>query len=276
VLTQLKKSHPGLEFKLTKIVTQGDRDKIASLDRIQGQGIFVKEIEEALLEKRIDLAVHSLKDLPIQTPSGLSLATVTMRLDPRDAFVSRGKKLAELPTGSVIGTGSPRRRVQLLTYRPDLKVKEIRGNVDTRLRKVINGEFDGIIVAAAAMIRLGWKDKVTEYLALEHFLPEIGQGALGIEIRAGDKEIAQLTQTLNHEPTWQSIIAERAFLQALGGGCRTPVAALATVNGNTLKLYGMVAYNGNIFKDSEQGSPLAPHLVGKRLANKLLKEAKTW
>lgn len=284
VLARLKEANPALEFKLTRIITQGDRDKTGSLDRIPGRGVFVKEIEEALLEKRIDIAVHSLKDLPTQIPSGLSLTAVTMRLDPRDAFVSPGKKLAELPPGSVIGTGSPRRKVQLLTYRPDLEVKEIRGNIDTRLHKVISGEFDGIIVAAAALIRLGWEDRITEYLALEHFLPEIGQGALGIEIRAGDKEIAQLTQTLNHEPTWQSIIAERAFLQALGGGCRTPVAALATVTGDTLRLQGMVVYNGNIFQDSEEGSPLTPHLVGKRLANKLLErgaaqfiaKAKVW
>ena len=270
VLTQLKENNPNLEFRLIKIVTQGDRYKATFLHQLPSRGIFVKEIEEALLEKRIDIAVHSLKDLPTQIPPALSLAAVTMRLDPRDAFISRGRKLTELPPGSIIGTGSPRRMAQLLTYRPDLEVKEIRGNVDTRLRKVVNGEVDGIIVAAAALLRLGWEDKITEYLPLEHFLPEIGQGALGIEIRAEDEEIAQLVRSLNHEPTWQSITAERTFIQALGGGCRTPVAALATVTGNILKLDGMISHSSKILRSSEEGSPLTAHLIGKRLADRLL------
>lgn len=270
VLTKLKEANPNLEFSLIKIATKGDRIKNLPFARIPGRGIFVKEIEAALLEKRIDIAVHSLKDLPTQIPIGLSLAAVTRRLDPRDAFVSRGKKLTELAPGSIIGTGSPRRKAQLLTYRPDLKVKEIRGSVETRLRQVLNGEVDGVIVAAAAMLRLGWEEMITEYLPLEHFLPEIGQGALGIEIRSGDEEIAHLVQSLNDEPTWQSITAERAFLQALGGGCRTPVAALATVTGNTLRIEGMVIQAGNILRGTEEGSPLNPHLIGRRLANKLL------
>ncbi len=270
VLSQLREIDPNLDFHLIKIVTRGDRAKNIPLDHLSGRGVFVKEIETALLEKRIDIAVHSLKDLPTQIPHGLSLVAVTRRLDSRDAFISRGKKLAELAPGSVIGTGSPRRKAQLLSYRPDLKVKEIRGNVDTRLRKVANGEFDGIIVAAAAMLRLSWEDRIIEYLPLEHFLPEIGQGALGIEIRAGDEETAQLVRTLNHKPTWQSVTAERAFLQALGGGCRTPVAALATVTDNTLRLDGMVIHPGSILKGSEEGSPLNPQLIGRKLANKLL------
>ncbi len=271
VLTQLKKHYPNLDFKLTKIITQGDRFKAVSLREMPGRGIFVKEIEEALLDKRIDIAVHSLKDLPTQIPPGLCLAAVTMRLDPRDVFVSKGKKLIELPPGSVIGTSSPRRIAQLLNYRPDLKVKEIRGNVETRLRKVDEGEVDGIIIAAAAMLRLGLEDKITEYLPLEYFLPEIGQGALGIEIRNGEDEIAELVQVLNHKPTWQSITAERAFLRILGGGCRAPVGALAIVSGNSLKLHGMVIQAGKIIQDFEEGSPSEANLIGIKLAKKLLK-----
>lgn len=275
VLAQLREANPNLGFRLTKIVTEGDRRKSISLDRIPSPGVFVKEVEEALLKRRIDVAVHSLKDLPTQIPAELSLVAVTARLDPKDAFVSQGKKLAELAPGSVIGTGSPRRTVQLLAYRSDLVVRGIRGNIDTRLRKLFDGEFDGIVVAAAAMIRLGLEDRITEYLPLEYFLPQVGQGALGIEIRSGDEEIAKIVQPLNHEPTWRSLIAERTFLRTLGGGCRAPIAALGTVTCGTLRLEGMIAGAKGILRASEEGSALAPEQVGRRLAQRLLEMGAT-
>jgi hydroxymethylbilane synthase len=237
-----------------------------------GIGIFVKELEEALLDGLIDLAVHSLKDMPTQIPSGLCLAAVTERLDPRDVLVSRGKRLEELASGAKIGTGSLRRSVQLGACRSDLEACSIRGNVDTRLRKVANGEFDGVILAAAALKRLGWEDRVSEYLSTEYFLPAVGQGALAIETRLDDKEAAKIVVYLNHLPTWQGITAERAFLRALGGGCRAPIAALGTVNGTTLKLEGMISdiSGRRILRSSDEGSTEVAEEIGDRLARKLL------
>lgn len=270
VLTTLANIYPNVEFSLTRIATRGDRQKTIPLDRVPGYGVFVKELQEALLDGRIDLAVHSLKDLPVRTPDRLSLAAVTRRLDPRDVLISRSRKLDELAPNSLIGTSSPRRTAQLLVHRPDLKVEGIRGNVDTRLRKVSSGEVDGIIVAAAAMIRLGLEDRITEYLPVEYFLPQPGQGALALEIRADDSEMLTLVQPLHHESTWQSVVAERSFVQAIGGGCSAAVAALGTVTGNTLRLRGMATRNGKPIYASEKGSALAPDEVAKRLAQRLL------
>lgn len=271
VLTTLASIYPAFEFSLTKISPIGDRRKTVPLDRIPVYGVFVKEVQEALLDGRIDLAIHSLKDLPVRTPDRLSLAAVTERLDPRDVLVARGRKLNELAPNSLIGTGSPRRTAQLLAYRPDLMVKEVRGNVDTRLRKVSSGEFDGMIVAAAAMIRLGLEDRITEYLPVEHFVPQPGQGALALETRADDSEMMTLVQRLHHKPTWLSVTAERAFLQAMGGGCSAAIACLGMVIGNTLQLQGMATRNGKPIYASEKGSALAPDEVAKRLAQRLWK-----
>jgi hydroxymethylbilane synthase len=272
VLTKLREADPGLEASLVKITTRGDRDSGTALDKFAGQGVFVKELEKALLDGEIDLAVHSLKDLPTEIPYGLFLAAATTRLDPRDVLISRAGKLAGLAPGSKIGTGSLRRSVQLLALRPDLEICGIRGNIDTRLRKVSEGEVDGIIVAAAALIRLGWQDKTTEYLPIEHFTPAVGQGALGIETRSEDKETASLASAINHEPTWQSVTAERTFLRALGGGCRAPIAALGIVSGGVLKLSGMVAsVDGvHILRATEEGNAQAPEQVGKQLAQKMV------
>ncbi len=273
VLSQLKEANPHLKFSLSKIVTEGDRNRRLSLDRMAGVGVFVKELEAALLDGRIDLAVHSLKDLPTEIPEGLYLAAVVERLDPRDILVSRSERLAELAPGSRIGTDSIRRTIQLVAYRPDLEVCSIRGNVDTRLRKVSSGELDGVILAATAMLRLGWADRITEYLPLEYFLPPAGQGALGMEIRANDEEIGEIVSRLNHQPTWQSVVAERTFLSALGGGCRAPIATLGTINGDTLNLMGMVsdASGKKILRASEEGSAATPEQLGIRLAHKMLK-----
>ena len=271
LLAKLREAFPGLKAGVVKIKTTGDRYRTIALDKFAGQGKIVKEQEKALLDRQIDLAVHSLKDLPTEIPDGLTLAAATARLDPRDVLVSRCGKLYELAPGSKIGTGSPRRAVQLLALRPDLQVCGIRGNIDTRLRKVAEGEFDGVIVAAAAMIRLGWEDRIKEYLPVEHFTPAVGQGTLGIEIRSEDKEIATLISKINDEPTWQAVTAERTFLQALGGGCRAPIAALGIVSANTLKLNGMVAsVDGvHILRATKDGSASTPEQVGKRLAQKM-------
>lgn len=271
VLTKLVGLYTDVEFSLTRITTTGDRQKTTPLDQIPGRGAFVRELEEALLDGRVDLTVHSLKDLPVQMPEGLILAAVTERLDARDVLVSQTGKLTELAPNSVIGTSSPRRTAQLLAYRSDLLVKPIRGNIDTRLQKVTDGEVDGIIVAAAGLIRLGWQDRITEYLPVEHFLPPAGQGTLAIEIRADNSEILELVRPLNHKLTWQSILAERAFLQAMGGGCSAAIACLGTATGDTLGLRGMAASDCGVLYASEEGSASAPEEVGKRLAERLLK-----
>jgi hydroxymethylbilane synthase len=267
VVASIREANPDIEVSISKIVTTGDRNR-----RVGGTAtaIFVKELEEALLDGRIDIAVHSLKDVPTEVPPGLRLLAVTERLDPRDALVA-SSGLNELAPGSRIGTGSLRRTAQLMSYRPDLRTYPIRGNIDTRLRKVSAGEFDGVIVAAAAMLRLGWQDRITEYLPLSDFLPAVGQGALAIEGRLDDKEIAELVFPLNNLPTWQGVIAERAFLHALGGGCRAPVAALGTVSGDTLRLEGMVASisDGRGLHALEEGSAVSAEEIGVRLAEKM-------
>ena len=272
VVAKLKEANPHIEVVISKIITKGDRNRHVQLDHMAGIGIFVKELEEVLLSGRIDLAVHSLKDMPMQIPPRLGLVAVTERLDPRDVLVSRGQRLADLASGSRIGTGSLRRAIQLSTCRPDLEACNIRGNVDTRLRKVTDGEFAGIILAAAAMQRFGWEEKISEYLSLDYFLPAVGQGALAMEARLDDDETVKMVAPLNHLPTWQSITAERAFLSALGGGCRAPIAALGTVKGTTLRLEGMVAdvRDKKIVRGSEEGSATAPEELGVRLAQKLL------
>jgi len=272
VLTKLREATPGLEASLVKITTRGDRDSSTTLDKFAGQGVFVKELEKALTDGKIDLAVHSLKDLPTEIPQGLTLAATTARLDPRDVLVSKAGKFSELAPGSMIGTGSHRRAVQLQVLRPDLKTRVVRGNIDTRLRKVSEGEIDGIIVAAAALIRLGWQDRITEYLPTEHFTPAVGQGALGIEIRSRDKEMTSLASAINHEPTWQSVTAERTFLRALGGGCRAPITALGIVSVDVLKLSGMVANidGSHILRATEEGDAHTPEKVGKQLAQKMV------
>ena len=270
----IRQSYPESDVSTHKVVTKGDRNRSVRLDQVAGIGIFVKELEEALLDNRIDLAVHSLKDMPTDIPPELCLCAVTERANPRDVLVSGSGGLDKLLPGSRIGTGSFRRAVQLTSYRPDLKTCSIRGNIDTRLRKVSHGEVDGVILAAAGMQRLGWEDRVSEYLPVEHFLPAVGQGTIAIESRMADGETNKLVADINHLPTWQAITAERAFLAALGGGCRAPIAALGTVNGTTLELKGMVAdaSGQRILYDREEGNAANPEDVGERLAQKMLKQ----
>lgn len=272
VMDRLKALHAGLEFEIVKIATTGDRKSGIPLDELGGVGVFVKELEEALLEGRIDLAVHSLKDMLTAIPDGLELAAVPERADPRDALVSSHRSLAALPKGAVLGTGSQRRAVQLRAIRPDLMIRGLRGNIDTRLRKLGGGQYDGIIMAAAALIRLGWQDQIAEYLPLEAFVPAVGQGALGIEIRSGDRFMADLMAPLNHEPTHRAVTAERAFLRAMGGGCRAPIAALGTVENGILRLDGMVAGpdGGRILRAEVSGDASSAEGLGRALARKMI------
>lgn len=272
VMSELAKSHPHVQFELLTITTTGDRRKHAPLAQLGGEGVFVKELEDALSARKVDLAVHSLKDMPTETPGEFRLAAVTERGDPRDALVSSSGKLADLPPGARVGTGSQRRAVQLLARRPDLDVRPLRGNVDTRLSKVSSGELDAIVLAAAGLIRLGLESMITEYLPPQAFVPAVGQGALGIEIRAGDDETAELVGHVNHEATWLGVTSERAFLESLGGGCRVPIGALATVEDARLHLMGMVASptGGEILHAEVEGNPLAPQEAGTQLAQKMM------
>ena len=272
VVTRIRETNPDIEVSISQIVTKGDRNRHVQLDSMADIGIFVKELEEALLNGQIDLAVHSLKDMPTEILSGLRLAAVTERLDPRDVLVSMGKRLAELAPGGKIGTGSLRRAIQLNACRPDLEACGIRGNVDTRLSKVADGEFDGVILSAAALKRLGCDDRISEYLPIEYFLPSAGQGALAIETRTGDKEVTRIVTPLNNLPAWQCVTAERNFLSTLGGGCRAPIAALGTVNDTILRLNGMASdvRGKKILYSSEEGSNTAPEELGVKLAQKLL------
>ena len=273
LMGQLRNALPELELSLVKIKTQGDKDRKSPLIQIGGRGVFVKELEDALLGGEIDIAVHSLKDMPSQLAPGLEIAAVPVRRDPRDALVSGSRRtLAQLPPGARIGTGSQRRAVELQAFRPDLKICPLRGNVDTRVNKVRSGELDGIIVAAAALERMGWRDKATEYLPIEIFMPAACQGALGVEVRAGDGA-ATTVALVNDEASWQTTTAERAFLRTLGGGCRSAIAAIARVeDDDTLHIEGMVAgtLSRKIIRAKLSGLSQMPEQLGERLAQKML------
>lgn len=273
LMGQLRNAMPELELSLVKIKTQGDKDRKSPLIQIGGRGVFVKELEDALLGGEIDIAVHSLKDMPSQLAAGLEIAAVPVRRDPRDALVSGSRRtLAQLPPGARIGTGSQRRAVELQAFRPDLKICPLRGNVDTRVNKVRSGELDGIIVAAAALERMGWRDKATEYLPIEIFMPAACQGALGVEVRAGDGAAATVA-LVNDEASWQTTTAERAFLRTLGGGCRSAIAAIARVEDyDTLHIEGMVAgtLSRKVIRAKLSGLSQMPEQLGERLAQKML------
>jgi len=237
VRDRLCTAHPGLAAELVVIRTTGDRVQTRLLAEIGGKGLFTKEIEEALFDRRIDLAVHSLKDMETVLPAGLEIGAVLARDDPRDALISRsGGGLADLPRGARIGTASLRRRAQLLRWRGDLDVLPIRGNVDTRLGKLAAGEFDALVLALCGLERLGKAEVASEILAPELMLPAVGQGALAIECRAGDPGLQQLLAPLDDPASAACVAAERAMLAALDGSCRTPIAGLATITGDRLSL----------------------------------------
>jgi hydroxymethylbilane synthase len=227
---------------LNIIKTTGDKITDVPLAQVGGKGLFVKEIEEALLAGDADLAVHSMKDVPAELPQGLELSAIPKREDPRDAFISNHfAQLDDLPRGARVGSSSLRRQSQLRARRPDLKVEMLRGNVDTRLRKLDEGEYDAIILAAAGVTRLGWADRVKEYLDPKICLPAVGQGALGIESRVGDEALAPVLELFRDPPTTVCVTAERAFLLRLEGGCQVPIAATAETRGDRVYLTGLVA-----------------------------------
>ena len=273
VLAELRQRFPGRRFQVQEVRTTGDRRPDAPLAAIGGQGVFVKELEAALRARRVDLAVHSLKDVPAELGRGLVLAAVTERGDVRDAVVSRGhRRLAELPAGSRVGTGSLRRAVQVRALRPDLKVVDLRGNVDTRLRKVEEGLVDAAILAAAGLARLGRLERAAELLDTDAMLPAIGQGALTLEARADDAEAIEMASALDHRDTRLATAAERAFLARLGGGCRLPLAALGVVEGDSLRLRGLIAdpKGRRLLRGEVAGPAPDAEALGVALAEQLL------
>lgn len=273
VHARLRELEPGLSVSLKRIKTTGDKILDTPLATIGGKGLFIKEIEDALLRGEIDLAVHSMKDVPTHVPEGLEILAIPERDDPRDVLISRGGiAFDRLGAGSRIGTSSLRRQAQFLHIRPDLRIQMLRGNVDTRLRKLEAGEFEGVILAAAGIQRLGWTDRVTEYLSSDVCLPAIGQGALALEGRASDTFVRDVVARLDHRPTRLAVTAERALLERLEGGCQVPIAAHATISGETLKMTALVAsVNGRrLIRDSIQGLAQTAHRLGIELAERLL------
>ncbi len=273
VAERLRAAFAGLSVRLETIKTTGDRILDVPLAAIGGKSLFVKEIEEALLEGRVDLAVHSMKDVPADLPPGLTIAAVTLREDPSDVLISRtGARLKDLPAGARVGTSSLRRQAQLLHYRPDLTVIGLRGNLDTRIRKLEGEGLDAIVVAAAGVKRLGWMDRISEFLSPDICLPAIGQGALGVEIRQGDPTATATVTVLNHPETHLAVRAERAFLRRLGGGCQVPFAAHAEIAEGHLFLRGLVATpdGRHLLRGERRGTADEGEAVGIALAEDLL------
>lgn len=273
VRSLILKIDPSLEVELVKIKTTGDKILDVPLAKVGGKGLFVKEIEEAMLRGEIDLAVHSMKDVPTELPEGLHLGAVLVREDPRDALISKGHvKLKDLPKGAKVGTSSLRRSCQLMSIRPDFKILSLRGNLDTRLRKLDDGEFDAIILAAAGVKRLGYTDRITETLEATVSLPAIAQGAVGIECRMDDKFMNDLIAPLKHPQTETCVRAERAALKRLEGGCQVPIAAHAVLEGDTIVMDGLVgSVSGEqIIKKHRTGPASDPEAIGIALAQDLL------
>jgi len=273
VREKILKIEPSLRVELLKIKTTGDKILDVPLAKVGGKGLFVKEIEEALIRKEADLAVHSMKDVPTELPEGLHLGAILIREDPRDAFISnRYKSFESLPKGAVIGTSSLRRSCQLLSIRGDLNIQTLRGNLDTRLRKLDEGQFDAIILASAGVKRLGFEKRISEIIPDEISLPAIGQGAVGIECRVDDDFINNLIRPLNHEETELCVRAERAVLRRLEGGCQVPIAAYSVLNGQRLYMRALVgSINGDrIIRADIEGLPEEAESLGKKLAEELL------
>jgi hydroxymethylbilane synthase len=273
VANQLKAAHPRLQIDIIKISTQGDKILDAPLAKIGGKGLFVKELEQHLLEGEADIAVHSMKDVPVELPDGLHLPVICPREDPRDAFVSnRYGSLMELPQGAVVGTSSLRRQCQIRALRPDLQLVDLRGNVNTRLRKLDDGEYMAVILAAAGLIRLGWAARITEYLAPEISLPAIGQGAVGIECRSNDPRVNALIAPLHDATTALRVRAERAMNLRLQGGCQVPIAGYAEIEHGVLLLRGLVGKpdGTEIIRSEIAGPPANAEELGTVLAEDLL------
>jgi hydroxymethylbilane synthase len=274
----LERDHRGLEVQLKRIKTTGDKITDVPLAKVGGKGLFVKEIEEGLLRGEIDLAVHSMKDVPTVFPDGLHLAAITKREDPRDVLVSRGHvSLRDLPKTARIGTSSLRRQAQLLHYCRTFQICQLRGNLDTRLRKLVESSpnaLDGVVLAAAGLKRMGWDQQVTEYLPVEISLPAIGQGAIGIECRQRDRGMNELLSSLDDPETRQCVLGERALLKRLEGGCQVPIAAYARITDGRLLMDGLVASlaGERVIRHRLEGNPAMSESLGMELAEQLLKQ----
>ena len=275
VKARLEAAHPHVTVSLVPMVSRGDKLLDAPLAKIGGKGLFVKELETALMENEADIAVHSMKDVPMEFPEGLGLYCICEREDPRDAFVSiHYENFDALPAGAIVGTSSLRRQAQLLARRPDLKIQFLRGNVNTRLAKLDAGEYDAIILAAAGLIRLGFGDRIRTSISVEDSLPAGGQGAVGIECRTGDTELHQLLQCMNDPHTAIRVSAERALNRHLNGGCQVPIACYAVLEGDQLWLRGLVGHpDGALLLRAEGRAPNAEaEALGVRIAEELLQQ----
>ncbi|BBC40561.1 hydroxymethylbilane synthase [Photobacterium damselae subsp. piscicida] len=273
VKAELEKAHPGLVVELVPMVTKGDVVLDTPLAKVGGKGLFVKELEVAMLESRADIAVHSMKDVPVEFPQGLGLVTICEREDPRDAFVSnRYNSLEELPQGSIVGTSSLRRQCQLRSQRPDLIVKDLRGNVNTRLRKLDDGEYDAIILACAGLKRLKMDARIRAAIAPETSLPAVGQGAVGIECRLDDTRVRDLLAALNHQETATRVLCERAMNNRLQGGCQVPIGSYAELQGDQIWLRALVGEpdGSQIVRGEISGSANDAEALGTQLAEQLL------
>ena len=273
VAEMLRAHHSGLEIDERTIESDGDLHATRPISALGSTGVFVRRLEEALLDQTVDLAIHSLKDMPTDQPDGLTIAAVLERHDPRDALVSReGWTLDETPAGTVVGTGSPRRRSQLLHRRPDLSIVPVRGNLDTRIRKLQEGQYGALVLALAGLERLGLDALPVVPLDAGICLPAVGQGALAVEIREDDQRTADLVEPLNHPGTWTCVTAERAFLRRLGGGCLAPASAFARIENGRLHVEAIVGdpEGRAVLQERESGElELAP-IIGSRLAGRLL------
>ncbi len=270
----LKRRHPDLRFEIVRVSTKGDRDLQHALPEIGGKGVFTEELERALLEGRIGVAVHSLKDLPTEQSAGLVVGAVLERADPSDVLVSRSKqKLADLPPSPGIGTSSTRRAAQICALRPDARILELRGNVPTRVKKALaaDGPYDGIVLAAAGLDRLGLAPAISERFSAERLMPAPGQGAIALQCRADDP-VREMARAVNHEPTWAAVTAERAFLAGLEGGCAAPIAAYARLHEGRLVLQGLVASGDGkqVLRFERSGAPSDAESVGRDLAEEAL------
>jgi len=273
VKEELTQAHPHLKVSLVKIKTTGDKILDAPLAKVGGKGLFVKEIEDALIETRIDLAVHSIKDVTTEFPEGLHLSAITKREDPRDAFISRnGVSLKDLPPGAKIGTSSLRRQAQILHFRADFEMIPLRGNVNTRLKKLETERLDGIVLALAGLRRLGFEGRVTEIIPTGISLPAIGQGALGIETRIDDEEVEERIHFLNDPVSFTTVSGERAFLKRLQGGCQVPIAAFGQIVDSRLRIDGLVGTidGKRLIRGTVEGNPEVAEALGLELAEDLL------
>jgi hydroxymethylbilane synthase len=273
IKSELNALHPDLTIELLGITTQADKRLDVNLMDIGGKGLFVKELEEALFDGRADIAVHSMKDVPMELPPGLCIAAISKRIDPRDVYISnRYESLVDLPPRAIIGTSSLRRQTQLRALHPSADMRDLRGNIQTRLARLDKGDFDVIILASAGLMRMQLMDRITAYLSTDQVLPSAGQGALGIETRLEDVKTRALIAPLNHQVTHDCVIAERALCRKLGGGCRVPTAAYADMQGGTLMLRGLVANRDGkrVLRAQSEGDASAADQIGVRVAENLI------